>query len=776
MNDMHIDLETYCSVPLPRTGVYPYAEAEDFEILLFGVSVDGGPVTVYDLARGDSLPGDILDALPDERVIKYAHNASFERICLSRLLRDSGRLRPGEFLSPAGWRCTMVWSAYAGLPLSLKTVGDALHLQEGKMDEGKDLIRFFCGPCKPTRSNEGRTRNRPEDAPEKWEMFKSYNRRDVEVEMEIAKRLSAIPVPEEVWRQYHESEEINDRGIAVDKALVRSAIRLDAAAQDILSEEMRELTEVENPRSVQQMKEWLVKNGLEVDSLGKKEVAALIATAPEPLRTVLTLRSEIAKSSVKKYTAMRSALCRDGRLRGMFMFYGANRSGRFSGRIVQLQNLYRNSMPDLAEARALVKKGDFESIEMLYDSVPEVLAECTRTAFVPSPGNHYVVADFSAIEARVLAWMAGEAWRQKVFEDGGDIYCASASQMFGVPVVKHGENGHLRQKGKIAELALGYGGSVGALKAMGALEMGLNEGELQPLVDAWRSANPKIVAFWWNVDKAVKTAIKEQSTRKVGCLTFSYGRGCLFIHLPSGRQLCYVHPRIGTNRFGGESIEYMGMDATKHWGRIESYGPKFVENCIAEGSPVITDRGLVPIERVTPDVKVWDGERYVHHGGVIRKGVQPTVAVDGLRMTPDHWVLSSEGWVEAKRAPGLHWMDFVAGPEEHYIRVDYDIAPVPVYDILDCGENHRFALWNGYRACIVHNCTQAIARDILCYAMHNLRDYGIVAHVHDEVICDVPESVTVEEVSAIMGQTPPWTPGLQLRADGYSCPFYQKDN
>ena len=776
MKYMHIDLETYSSVPLPKTGVYPYAESGDFEILLFGASVDGGPVRVYDLAQGGEVPEDVLAALADDGVIKYAHNASFERICLSRYLRDKGVLGPGEYLRPEGWRCTMVWSAYAGLPLSLKTVGEALHLEEGKMDEGKDLIRFFCGPVKPTKTNGGRTRNRPEDAPEKWELFKAYNRRDVEVEMRIAEKLSSLPVPDEVWQQYHESEAINDRGIAVDRALVRSAIRLDAMAQHALTEEMQAITDVGNPRSVQQMKEWLAQNGLEVESLGKKEVATLISTAPEPLRTVLTLRSEIAKSSVKKYTAMQNALCADGRLRGMFMFYGANRSGRFSGRIVQLQNLYRNSLPDLPEARSLVRKGDYESIETLYDSVPGVLAECTRTAFIPSPGNHYVVADFSAIEARVLAWMAGETWREKVFEDGGDIYCASASQMFHVPVVKHGENGHLRQKGKIAELALGYGGSVGALRAMGALEMGLEEAELQPLVDAWRTANPRIVQFWWNIDRAVKQAVQEQTACRVGCLTFRYGRGFLFIQLPSGRRLCYAHPRIGSNRFGGESIEYMGMDATKHWSRVESYGPKFVENCIAEGSLVITEQGPVPIERVTPGMKVWDGEQYVAHSGVACKGVQPTICVDGLRMTPEHRILSSVGWVEARCAPGLHWMDFLMGPDRHRIHADYEVKPMRVYDILDCGQDHRFGLWNGHRACIVHNCTQAISRDILCYAMHNLRDYGIVAHVHDEVICDVPKSVTVEEVSGIMGRTPPWAPGLLLRADGYTCPFYQKDS
>ena len=625
---LHIDIECYCAVDLAKTGVYRYAEDPSFEITLFGVSVDDGPVKVYDLAQGEELPMKIIEALLDEKTLKTAHNAAFERVCLSRYLWDHRLLPRGSFLDPVSWRCTMVWSAYAGLPLSLKAVGEALELRQGKMDEGKGLIRFFCQPCKPTETNGGRERNLPSDAPEKWELFKAYNKRDVEVEMEIARRLADVPVPDKVWMEYQVSERINDRGIMIDRTLVKNAILLDHQSQAELTEAMREMTDLENPRSVQQMKEWLINNGLSIDSLGKKEVAEQLKTAPEPLRTVLLLRSEIAKSSVKKYTAMQAAACRDGRLRGMFMFYGASRSGRFSGRIVQLQNLYRNSLQDLENCRSLVKAGNSDAREMLSDSVPTCLAECTRTAFIPTPGNWFIVCDYSAIEARVLAWLAGEQWRIQAFAEGQDIYCASASQMFGVPVVKHGINGDLHQKGKIAELALGYGGAVGALKSMGALDMGLKEDELQPLVDAWRTANSNIVRFWWNVDRAVKAAIRTHEPQKAGKLRFVSRDGRLRVQLPSGRDLIYMRPRIGENRFGGEAVTYLGMDASHHWSEVESYGPKFVENCVAEGTLVITDQGPVPIQAITPAMKVWDGEEYVAHEGVVAKGVQ----------TPSKWM------------------------------------------------------------------------------------------------------------------------------------------
>ncbi len=643
-----MDIETYCDLDLKKSGVYPYAEHPSFQILLCGVSVDGGPVRVYDLAAGDTIPDEVLHALLDKNVKKYAHNAGFERICFSRLLRDAGQI--SGYLSPEGWYCTMVWSAYAGLPLSLEDVGAAMGLEQQKLSEGKDLIRYFCQPCKPTKTNKGRTRNLAVHAPEKWQTFVAYNRRDVEVEMQIASRLRSISPPPIVWQEYWDSEAINDRGIAIDRQLVNQAIRIDALSQEQSAQQLQEITGLDNPRSVTQMKQWLSQAGVTVDTLGKKDVQEMMKNAQEPLRSILALRLELAKSSVKKYTAMKNAVCADGRLRGMFMFYGAARSGRFAGRIVQLQNLYRNDLPDLDNARSLVKAGNLEGLELLYDSIPEILAQLTRTAFIPSPGNILVDADFAAIEARVIAWLAGEQWRQEAFARGEDIYCASASQMFHVPVVKHGINGELRQKGKIAELALGYGGSVGALTAMGALDMGLSEEELQPLVSAWRTANPNIVRLWWDVDKAVKEVIQNDKPQRLGPLKFAKAHGRLQITLPSGRSLNYVRPRIGENRFGGESVTYMGIDSTHHWAEIESYGPKFVENIV-----------------------------------------------------------------------------------------------------------------------------QGIARDVLCFALHNIRQYGVVAHIHDEALCDVPPSVTVEEVADKMAIIPPWAEGLILRADGYSCAYFQKD-
>ena len=572
MRTLSIDIESYSDVNLSKCGVYKYASSPAFEILLFGYAVDGGDVRVVDLACGEQIPDEILSALSDASVTKWAFNAMFERVCLSNFL--------GEWLEPEGWRCTMVWAATLGLPLSLESAGVALGLEKQKLTEGKDLIRYFCVPCKPTKANGGRIRNRPEHDPEKWKRFKAYNLRDVETEMQIQKRLSHFPVPDAIWEEYHLDQEINDRGIGVDMELVRQAIAIDARSRERLTAAMRELTELENPNSVQQMKQWLADQGMETDTLGKKAVAELIRTAPEPLREVLSLRQQLAKSSVKKYTAMENAVCADSRAHGMFQFYGANRTGRFSGRLIQLQNLYKNTMPDLAQARALVRSGNYEALSMLYEDIPDTLSQLIRTAFVPQDGRKFIVADFSAIEARVIAWFAGERWRLKVFEDGGDIYCASASQMFHVPVEKHGVNGHLRQKGKIAELALGYGGSVGALKSMGALEMGLAEEELQPLVDAWRSSNPMITQFWWDVDRAVKDCIRQRVPTETHGLRFDYRSAMLFITLPSGRRLAYVKPRIGENRFGGESVTYMGVSGTKKWERLESYGPKFVENIV----------------------------------------------------------------------------------------------------------------------------------------------------------------------------------------------------
>ncbi|MCR4554408.1 MAG: DNA polymerase, partial [Succinivibrionaceae bacterium] len=540
----------------------------------------------------------------------------------------------------------LVWAAYNGLPLSLDKVGAVLGFEEQKLKEGKELIRYFCMPSRTA----GRKWNQPEHAPDKWELFKKYNRRDVEVEMQIQKRLKNYPVPDFVWDEYHLDQEINDRGIMIDRQLVEQAISIDEQTKKGLMARMQKLTGLDNPNSVMQLKGYLADNGLETENLGKKDVAALLKSVPADMAEVLNLRLQLAKNSVKKYQAMQNAVCDDGRCHGMFQFYGANRSGRWAGRLIQLQNLPQNHMLDLEQARDLVKAGDYEMLNMLYDSVPNVLSELIRTAFIPRPGYKFIVSDFSAIEARVLSHLAGEQWRTDVFRNGGDIYCASASQMFHVPVEKHGANSHLRQKGKIAELALGYGGSVGALKAMGALEMGLSEEELQPLVNMWRNSNPNIVSFWWQIDNAVKTAIQLHTTEKVGCLEFTVKNGMLFITLPSGRKLAYVQPRIGMNQFGGESVTYMGIDATKKWSRIESYGPKFVENIV-----------------------------------------------------------------------------------------------------------------------------QAVSRDILAYAMQTLKHCFIVGHVHDELIIECSENVSLKAVCEQMGRTPVWITGLHLRADGYECGFYKKD-
>ena len=646
MKNLSIDIETYSSADLTKTGVYRYVESPDFEILLFGYSADGGEVQVIDLAAGERIPSAVLSALEDESVTKWAFNASFERICLSRYLG----YEQGMYLDPASWHCSMVWSAYMGLPLSLEGVGAVLGLEQQKMREGKDLIRYFCKPCRPTIKNGGRTRNLYYHDEEKWEIFKAYNKRDVETEMGIQKRLCKFPVPDEVWNEYHLSEEINDRGIGVDTDFVTHAIARDRDSSDALRSRLSQLTALQNPNSVTQMKQWLSEHGVEAESLDKKAVIQLLKDCQEELREVLLIRQQLAKSSVKKYTAMKNAVCADDRVRGMFQFYGANRTGRYAGRLVQLQNLPQNHMEDLAGARDMVSHYSYLAISRKYDSVPDVLSELVRTAFVPQNGRKFIVADFSAIEARVIAWFAGEEWRKEVFAKGGDIYCASASQMFKVPVVKNGENGHLRQKGKIAELALGYGGSVGALKAMGALDMGFSEEELQPLVNAWRQSNPNIVRFWWDVDSAVKRAIKQKTVTQTHGITFTCKSGMLFITLPSGRNLAYVKPRIGENRFGGESVTYEGVGMTKRWERIESYGPKFVENIV-----------------------------------------------------------------------------------------------------------------------------QATSRDILMYAMNTLRCCSIVAHVHDELIIEADRRMSLDAVCKQMGRTPPWTPGLLLRADGYECDFYKKD-
>nr|DAM65168.1 MAG TPA: DNA polymerase I [Caudoviricetes sp.] len=642
MQCISLDLETYSDIDLQKCGVYRYAASPNFEILLFGYSVDGGEVQVVDLAMGEKIPEDIVAALKDDSVIKWAYNATFERIALSIYFM--------EWLEPTSWHCTMVWSATLGLPLSLEGVGAVLGLEKQKLKEGKSLIKYFCCPCLPTKANGERTRNLPEHNMDKWQQFKDYNLRDVETEIAIQTKLAKFPVPESIWEEYRLDQEINDRGIGIDSEFVDNAIKLDEKVKAELNSKMQALTNLENPNSVKQVVGWLATNGLETDNLSKEQVAELLKTAHGELSEVLRLRQKLSKSSVKKYTAMKNALCADNRVHGMFQFYGANRTGRFSGRLVQLQNLPQNHMADLKQARALVKEGNFDALSLLYEDVPDTLSQLIRTAFVPQDDRKFIVADFSAIEARVIAWLAGENWRQTVFAEGGDIYCMSASKMFKVPVKKHGINGQLRQKGKIAELACGYGGSTGALKAMGALEMGLKEEELKPLVNAWRFANSNIVSLWWAVDKAAKDAIKMRIATKTHGIHFEYQSGFLFITLPSGRKLAYVKPRIGESRFGGESITYEGIGMTKKWERLESYGPKLCENI-----------------------------------------------------------------------------------------------------------------------------TQAIARDLLVFAMLTLKNCAIVAHVHDEIVIEADKRMSLTTICEQMGRTPPWAKGLLLMADGYECDFYKKD-
>ena len=574
---LSIDIETYSSNDLSKSGLYKYAESSDFEVLLFAYSVNSGPVEVIDLASGEVIPDEIINALYDDSVSKFAFNASFERICLSRHLG----MPTGTYLNPNSWYCTMIWSAYLGLPFSLKGVGSVLKLENQKLEEGKELIKYFCVPCKPTKVNGGRTRNLYFHSPDKWDLFKKYNIRDVEVEMAIQKRLANYPVPQEVWDEYHLDQQINDRGIKVDLALVDSAISIDEKIRSELERAMKDLTDLENPNSVQQVKMWLMKYGIETDDLGKKNVAKLKEKMQAgEVYDVLSIRQQLSKSSVKKYLAMKNALCSDGRVRGMFQFYGGSKTGRWSGKLVQLQNLPQNHLIDLKEARDLVLQHNTSALKMLYEDIPDTLSQLIRTSFIPKENTRFIVADFSAIEARVIAWYSNEEWRLKTFKEGKDIYCASASQMFHVPVEKHGVNSHLRQKGKIAELALGYGGGAGALKAMGAIEMGLDENELEPLVKTWREANPKITEFWWDVDRCAKKAIETKRPTTTRGIVFEYRSGMLFITLRSGRILSYVKPRIEPNKYGGESITYEGIDATKHWDRIETYGPKLVENIV----------------------------------------------------------------------------------------------------------------------------------------------------------------------------------------------------
>ena len=646
MKTINIDIETFSSINISKSGVYKYVESEDFEVLLFAYSIDGGKTEIVDIANGEELSEEIIQALLDDNVIKWAFNAQFERTCLSRFLK----LTKGTYLNPKSWRCTMIWSAYMGLPFSLEGVGKVLGLEKQKLIEGKDLIKYFCVPCTPTKSNGFRNRNFPYHDKIKWEAFKTYNIRDVDTEKEIQCKLMKFPVPDFIWEEYNLDQEINDRGIKVDLDFVNRVITLDDKVRTKLMSELQILTELENPNSVVQLKGWLSEQGVETESLDKKSVKELVKVTKGEVSKALALRMQLSKSSIKKYQAMKDVACEDNICRGMFQFLGANRTGRFSGRNVQLQNLPRNTMKELFEVRSIIKNRDGDILELLYDNVPDILSQLIRTAFVPKENMKFYVADFSSIEARVIAWLAGESWREELFKKGGDIYCMSASQMFGVPVVKHGINGDLRQKGKIAELACGYGGSVGALTAMGALEMGLEEYELKPLVLSWREANQNIVALWWAVDKAIKDAIVMKGVTKTHGIEFECRSGLLRITLPSGRKLSYVKPKIEINKFGGESVTYEGVGVAKKWERIESYGPKFVENIV-----------------------------------------------------------------------------------------------------------------------------QAISRDILMYALQNLSDYNIVAHVHDEIIIEAPENTRLEDICETMSRVPYWAKGLILTADGYTCDFYMKD-
>ena len=641
---LEMDIETFSDVDLIKCGVYAYADSPAFEVLLFAYSFDGGETRVIDLAQGEELPGEVVEAVFDGSVVKTAFNANFERTCLSKYF--------GRYLPPESWHCSAVQAAVLALPRSLEDVGAVLGLDERKMKEGKELIRYFCVPCKPTKANGGRRRNLPCHAPEKWELFKAYCMRDVDVEKAIRGKLCKFPIPEGEMELYRLDQRINDRGVLVDMGLVRQAVKCERLHKEVVTRRAYELTGLENPNSVAQLKGWLGENGVEAESLSKKAVSEMIGESDGEVEELLRLRLLMAKTSVKKYEAMERSVCSDGRVHGLLQFYGANRTGRWAGRLVQVQNLPQNHIEDLELARRLVREGRFEDVEMLYDSTPKVLSELIRTAFVPEPGCRFIVADFSAIEARVLAWLAGERWRLEVFSSHGKIYEASASAMFHVPIEEVTKGSTLRQKGKIAELGLGYGGAAGALISMGALDMGLSEDDLPPLVAAWRRANPHITQFWWDVDKAAVEAVTKRAKTRAGRIGFEYRSGILFVMLPSGRKLAYVKPRMAVNKFGREGLTYEGILENKKWGRIETYGPKLVENIV-----------------------------------------------------------------------------------------------------------------------------QGTARDLLAEAMLRVekRGYPIVMHCHDEIIAEVPEGMgSVEEMCEVMAVRPVWAEGLPLRADGYECPFYQK--
>lgn len=883
MKFMSIDIETYSDIDINKAGVYRYVDTDAFKILLFAYSVDGGPVQLIDLTRGDSIPKEIVKALSDKSVTKWAYNANFERVALSRFLG----MPTGQYLDPEGWKCSMVWAATLGLPMGLAKVGEVLALDKQKMSEGRGLIYKFCKPDKKTGQ-----RVLPEDFPEDWETFRRYNIRDVETEMGIQKMISPFPCSDELWQEYWTDQRINDRGVEVDLTLAKNAVAMDAEISKNLMEKMRALTGIDNPRSTSQLDMWLREHGCDMVSLGKKDVAQVIEETDDPLiRKVLSLRLLIAKSSVKKYTKMLDATCSDGRARGMFQFYGAMRTGRFAGRLLQLQNLPQNHIENIELIRELARRGDLDALSVMFDSVPDILSQLIRTAFVAREGSRFIVADFSAIEARVIAWLAGEEWRMKAFAEGKDIYCASASAMFGVPVVKHGINGELRQKGKVAELACiaegqlvltnhgekpietvttddlvwdgeqwvvhegiiykgirtvytyqgltatldhlvflndsskpvmlqeavayrkdlkdatqekkeidkrkecsvatakvydimdagphhrytvegklvhncGYGGSVGALKAFGADKMGLTETEMQSIVDNWRASSPRIVQLWWDVDRAIKQTLEDGTTHRTHGLMFSLQKGILFIRLPSGRSLAYVKPRLIDGK-----ITYEGVSSNKGWARLESYGPKFVENCLAEGTQVLTDRGWIEIQNVTTKDALWDGEQWVSHEGLINKGIQEVISIDGALMTPDHKVLTKEGWKTASSCSGLEKL----GRGDQYL-VRKTGLKKQVYDLKNAGPNHRFTIRTEAGPMIVHNCVQGISRDLLLNAMKQVGpEARICMHIHDELVIEADKSVKLDDICQKMAQVPEWAEGLLLRADGYETKFYLKD-
>lgn len=882
MKFMSIDIETYSDIDINKAGVYRYVDTDAFKILLFAYSVDGGPVQFIDLTRGDSIPKEIVKALSDKSVTKWAYNANFERVALSRFLG----MPTGQYLDPEGWKCSRVWAATLGLPMGLAKVGEVLALDKQKMSEGRGLIYKFCKPDKKTGQ-----RVLPEDFPEDWETFRRYNIRDVETEMGIQKMISPFPCSDELWQEYWTDQRINDRGVEVDLTLAKNAVAMDAEISKNLMEKMRALTGIDNPRSTSQLDMWLREHGCDMVSLGKKDVAQVIEETDDPLiRKVLSLRLLIAKSSVKKYTKMLDATCSDGRARGMFQFYGAMRTGRFAGRLLQLQNLPQNHIENIELIRELARRGDLDALSVMFDSVPDILSQLIRTAFVAREGSRFIVADFSAIEARVIAWLAREEWRMKAFAEGKDIYCASASAMFGVPVVKHGINGELRQKGKVAELACiaegqlvltnhgekpietvttddlvwdgeqwvvhegiiykgirtvytyqgltatldhlvflndsskpvmlqeavayrkdlkdatqekkeidkrkecsvatakvydimdagphhrytvegklvhncGYGGSVGALKAFGADKMGLTETEMQSIVDNWRASSPRIVQLWWDVDRAIKQTLEDGTTHRTHGLMFSLQKGILFIRLPSGRSLAYVKPRLIDGK-----ITYEGVSSNKGWARLESYGPKFVENCLAEGTQVLTDRGWIEIQNVTTKDALWDGEQWVSHEGLINKGIQEVISIDGALMTPDHKVLTKEGWKTASSCSGLEKL----GRGDQYL-VRKTGLKKQVYDLKNAGPNHRFTIRTEAGPMIVHNCVQGISRDLLLNAMKQVGpEARICMHIHDELVIEADKSVKLDDICQKMAQVPEWAEGLLLRADGYETKFYLK--